>query len=353
MALYPLNYCFIYLFSEFLRYIKFRFQQWKWSQNQEADFISVAILLRFFCLWNSHSSLPRDKSLNGSLKTRGLASAVSNREKWLHWKRVRTLTKDKIDNVTIMAVLTFSFHSRDETPRSSRRASSLSRLSFFFFLSPPFPRSSSTLSVSKWSETRGSWIPAGSRSITCWRGGALRGQAAWTRCLAGCWWSAVWIWAGERQRDSEEQEEEAALERERLISGGLSPGMEVALRWWMPGEQEERKSEREKKGIWNRVGPCEGAGLRVTFYLHMAAEQLECHGGNRCKRSSRGLTYEREKTKDGRIGKFVQNQILNWLRSRCWKLLIWQILVINVSPIMTVSVHVCVRVWVCDCHIVK
>lgn len=242
-----------------------------------------------------------------------------------------------------------------------RRASSLSRLSFFL-PPPPLPCSSSTLSVSKWSETRGTWIPAGSRSITCWRGGALRGQAAWTRCLAGCWWSAVWIWAGERQRDSEEQEEaeeaeeEAALERERLISRGLSPGMEVALRWWMPGEREERKSEREKKkGIWNRVGPREGAGLRVTLYLHMAAEQLECHGGNRCKRSSRVLTCEREKTNDGRIGKFVQNKILNWLCFCCWKLLIWQILVINVSPIMTVSVHVCesVSVWLSYCEIIN
>lgn len=118
-------------------------------------------------------------------------------------KSARALTGDKIGvpeikqivSVMMMTVLTVSFYSRRDTSVFTRRA-----LCHDFF-SPP-----STLSVSKWSETHGSWIPAGANwshdTEAAAAAGARWSATVWTRRLVGCWWSIVWIWERERERQT-------------------------------------------------------------------------------------------------------------------------------------------------------
>lgn len=177
-----------------------------------------------------------------------------------------------------MAVLTFSFHSRDETPRSSRRASSLSWLLFFLFffchpfLVPPAPclypnEMRHSAAGSQQGADRSHVGGGGCGGDGC----ALRGQAAldevFSWMLMEC---RMDLRVRERQRGSQEEkvkEVAAAHERERLISPRPEPWdggrREVMDARGEGGGKEWGGEDRDMKACWS-VWKCRAASPLIS-----------------------------------------------------------------------------------------
>lgn len=151
-----------------------------------------------------------------------------------------------------------------------------SSLSWFFY-SPP-----GTLSVSKWSETRGSWIPAGANRSHVREAAAAAGArwsaTVWTRRLVGCWWSIVWIWeretetgkmnGGETWEGAANLCEAWALERWSVRGDGCQEG-----RGWRAGT--ERRKEKEE-GVTVLVHVKVRSRNSVSIFMCWR-KQTECH----------------------------------------------------------------------------